>query len=96
MATAQNITGIHHVTAITSNAQKNLDFYASILGLRLVKKTVSFETPEIYHLYFGNEKGEAGSVLTFFPYKGLMQGRQGTGMLNTITFGRRSDAASAI
>ncbi len=80
------ITGIHHVTAIASDAQKNLDFYAGVLGLRLVKKTVNFDAPEVYHLYYGDELGNPGSILTFFPYQGLIAGRHGKGMLNTTTF----------
>jgi len=80
------ITGIHHVTAITSNAQNNIDFYAGILGLRLVKKTVNFDAQEVYHFYYGDTTGTPGTVLTFFPYKGLVNGRHGKGMLNTTTF----------
>jgi glyoxalase family protein len=79
-------TGIHHVTAIASNAQENLDFYAGILGLRLVKKTVNYDGPDVYHLYYGDEKGNPGSLLTFFPYAGLVNGRQGKSMLNTTAF----------
>lgn len=84
--TTAPITGIHHVSAISSDVQKTMKFYADILGLRLVKRTVNFDNPEVYHLYFGNERGEPGSLLTFFPYQGLKQGRHGTGMLNTTTF----------
>ncbi|MEO5997827.1 MAG: VOC family protein [Chitinophagaceae bacterium] len=80
------ITGIHHVTAICSDAQKNLDFYAGVLGLRLVKKTVNFDAPEVYHFYYGDEAGTPGSILTFFPYHGLIPGRHGKGKLNTTTF----------
>jgi len=80
------ITGIHHVTAIAGDAQKNIDFYAGILGLRLVKKTVNFDAPEVYHFYYGNEVGDPGTILTFFPYQGLTVGRHGKGMLNTVTF----------
>lgn len=80
------ITGIHHITAIAGEAQRNLDFYGGILGLRLVKKTVNFDAPEVYHFYFGNEQGEPGTILTFFPYKGLINGRHGKGMLNTTAF----------
>ena len=69
------ITGIHHVTAIVNDAQKNIDFYTGILGLRLVKKTVNFDAPEIYHFYYGDEAGTPGSILTFFPYSGLAGGR---------------------
>jgi glyoxalase family protein len=67
----QLITGIHHVTAIASNAQDNLDFYAGILGMRLVKKTVNFDGPEIYHFYYGDEAGNPGSILTFFSLPGI-------------------------
>src|SRR5689334_17417353 len=82
----QLITGIHHVTAIAGDAQKNVDFYTGILGLRLVKKTVNFDAPEVYHFYYGDEDGNPGSILTFFPYSGLVGGRHGKGMLNTTTF----------
>ena len=82
----QLITGIHHVTAIASDAQENIDFYIGILGLRLVKKTVNFDAPEVYHFYYGDESGNPGSILTFFPYGGLIKGRHGKGMLNTTTF----------
>jgi glyoxalase family protein len=82
----QLITGIHHVTAVASNAQKNIDFYAGILGLRLVKKTVNFDGPDVYHFYYGDENGNPGSIITFFPYQGLVNGRHGKGMLNTISF----------
>lgn len=83
---AQLITGIHHITALAGSAQKNLDFYAGILGLRLVKKTVNFDAPEIYHFYYGDEVGSPGSILTFFPYNNIMKGRHGKGMLNTTAF----------
>src|SRR5438034_7155979 len=82
----QLITGIHHVTAIASDAQKNIDFYTGILGLRLVKKTVNFDAPEIYHFYYGDEVGNPGSIMTFFPYEGIARGRRGKGMLNTTSF----------
>ncbi|MDF2187337.1 VOC family protein [Paraflavitalea sp. CAU 1676] len=80
------ITGIHHVTAIAGDAQKNLEFYAGILGTRMVKKTVNFDAPEVYHFYYGDQLGSPGSIMTFFPYNGLVRGRQGKGMLNTTTF----------
>src|SRR5882762_620016 len=82
----QLITGIHHVTALTSDAQKNIHFYAGILGMRLVKKTVNFDAREVYHFYYGDEAGHPGSILTFFPYQGLIEGRHGKGMLNTTAF----------
>lgn len=80
------ITGIHHVTAVASDAQKNIDFYVGILGLRLVKKTVNFDGPDVYHFYYGDDRGNPGSILTFFPYQGLVNGRHGKGMLNTTSF----------
>ncbi|KIC91677.1 VOC family protein [Flavihumibacter sp. ZG627] len=80
------ITGIHHVTAIAGSTQRNIDFYAGILGLRLVKKTVNFDAPEVYHFYYGNDAGNPGSILTFFPYEGLVNGRHGKGMLTTTSF----------
>ena len=82
----QLITGIHHITAIAGHTQKNIEFYTGILGLRLVKKTVNFDAPEVYHFYYGDEAGNPGSILTFFPYEGLVNGRQGKGMLNTTSF----------
>ena len=83
---SQLITGIHHITAIAGNAQKNIDFYTGILGLRLVKKTVNFDAPEVYHFYYGDEQGLPGSILTFFPYGQVQSGRHGKGALNTTTF----------
>ncbi len=73
------IPGIHHVTAIAGNPQQNVDFYAGILGMRLVKRTVNFDDPGIYHFYFGNEVGQPGTVLTFFPWPGARRGRRGHG-----------------
>ncbi len=80
------ITGIHHVTALAGEPQQNLNFYTGILGLRMVKKTVNFDAPDIYHFYYGNEKGQPGSIMTFFPYEGIQKGRHGKGMLNVTTF----------
>lgn len=82
----QLITGIHHITALAGGAQENVDFYTGILGLRLVKKTVNFDAPEVYHFYYGDEAGHPGSILTFFPYNGLTKGRHGKGMLNRTAF----------
>jgi glyoxalase family protein len=73
----KNLLGIHHVTAITGDAQKNIDFYAGTLGMRLVKKTVNFDDPNSYHLYFGDESGSPGSLLTFFAWPGAAKGRTG-------------------
>lgn len=80
------ITGLHHITALASDPQHNIDFYAGILGLRLVKKTVNFDAPEIYHLYYGNESGAPGTILTFFPYIGIPKGRKGKGQLTVTSF----------
>lgn len=86
------ILGIHHVTAIASDPQKNLDFYAGVLGLRLVKRTVNFDDPETYHFYFGDEVGTPGSILTFFPYPGARGGRQGPGQVAVTSFAVRPAA----
>ncbi|WP_192822451.1 ring-cleaving dioxygenase [Rufibacter sp. LB8] len=80
------ILGLHHITAIAGPAKKNLDFYTKILGLRLLKKTVNFDDPGTYHLYYGDEKGSAGTILTFFPYEGARRGSAGTGMATNIGY----------
>lgn len=79
--------GIHHITAICSNAQRTVDFYTKILGLRFVKKTVNFDAPDTYHLYFGNETGEPGTALTFFPFRDAGTGMRGLGQVTKIYFG---------
>ncbi len=84
--TTTDVLGIHHVTAIASDPQRNLDFYAGVLGLRLVKRTVNFDDPETYHLYFGDEVGHPGSIMTFFPWPGARRGRQGTGQVAVTSF----------
>ena len=71
--------GIHHITAIAGEPQRNLDFYAGVLGMRLIKLTVNFDDPTTYHLYYGDETGRPGSILTFFPWPRGQRGRQGTG-----------------
>lgn len=82
-----NITGIHHVTAISSHPQENLNFYTKILGLRLVKKTVNFDDPTAYHLYYGDESGSPGSIVTFFFWPGdIGRGRVGTGQSTRLSF----------
>jgi predicted esterase/catechol 2,3-dioxygenase-like lactoylglutathione lyase family enzyme len=81
-----HILGIHHVTAIASDPQRNLDFYAGLLGLRLVKRTVNFDDPQTYHLYYGDEVGNPGSIMTFFPWPGARRGRQGTGQVAVTSF----------
>lgn len=83
---SNNITGLHHVTALTSDAQKNVDFYAGLLGLRLVKKTINFDAPDVYHLYYGDEEGQPGTILTFFPFNGIPKGRKGKGQLTVTSF----------
>ncbi len=80
------ILGLHHITAISGNAKRTLEFYTKILGLRLVKKTVNFDDPGTYHFYFGDKKGTPGSILTFFPWQGIRQGTAGTGMATEIGY----------
>ena len=80
------INGIHHVTAIAGPAQRNLDFYTRTLGLRLVKKTVNFDDPGAYHLYYGDEAGSPGTILTFFPWEQAPAGRSGAGELQEAVF----------
>src|SRR5437870_7544665 len=87
------LEGLHHITMITGDAQKNVDFYADVLGLRLVKKTVNFDAPEAYHLYFGDEQGSPGSILTWFEFAGARPGRPGAGMIHTIQLGVASEDA---
>src|SRR5687768_7393372 len=82
----EQILGLHHITAIAANAQRNLDFYTRLLGLRLVKKTVNFDDPGTYHFYYGNETGEPGTILTFFPWEGITKGYTGTGMATEIGY----------
>lgn len=82
-----SILGLHHVTAISGDAQETVDFYAGVLGLRMVKKTVNFDDPGTYHLYFGNAAGEPGSVMTFFPWSNRgLKGRVGTGQVSVTSF----------
>jgi glyoxalase family protein len=78
--------GIHHITAITGDAPRNLDFYTRVLGLRLVKKTVNQDDPTVYHLFYADEAGSAGSDLTFFEYPGALPGRAGAGMVHLVTW----------
>lgn len=78
------LEGIHHVTAITADGQSNLDFYVGVLGLRLVKKTVNQDEPSVYHLFYADEQGSAGSDITFFEFPGASRGRAGAGMVHTI------------
>ena len=80
------LDGIHHITAIAGDPQRNVDFYTQALGLRLVKLTVNFDDPGTYHFYYGDATGAPGTVLTFFPFRGAPQGRRGTGQATTIAF----------
>jgi glyoxalase family protein len=89
------LDGLHHITMITGDAQRNIDFYADLLGLRLVKTTVNFDAPEAYHLYFGDETGSPGSILTWFEFAGAARGRAGAGMIHTLRLGVRAEAALA-
>jgi glyoxalase family protein len=82
----REILGIHHVTAIAGEPQQNVDFYAGLLGLRLVKLTVNYDDPQTYHLYYGDEDGHPGTILTFFPWLGAPKGRKGSGQLTTTSF----------
>jgi glyoxalase family protein len=81
-----DIRGIHHVTAIAGHPQRNVNFYTSLLGLRLVKLTVNFDVPTTYHLYFGDELGRPGTILTFFPWSDAPKGHRGTGQVVTTSF----------
>ena len=87
------LEGLHHLTMITGDAQRNVEFYADVLALRLVKKTVNFDQPEAYHLYFGDERGSPGSVLTWFEFAGVPQGRPGIGDIHTLQLGVGTDAS---
>ena len=81
-----NPQGIHHVTAIASDPQANVDFYTKVLGLRLVKQTVNFDAPHVWHLYYGDEQGSPSSILTFFPWPGVIQGKEGAGLTTATAF----------
>src|SRR5471030_2232368 len=81
----QGVNGLHHITAIAGPAQENLDFYAGILGMRLVKKSVNQDDPSTYHLFYADGEGHAGSGLTFFPWAHMPRGRDGTGLTNEVS-----------
>ena len=80
------IVGLHHVTAIASNPQQNLDFYTGIMGLRFVKRTVNFDDPSSYHFYFGDDSGSPGTILTFFAWPGASRGHAGAGEVSRVSF----------
>src|SRR2546430_3874408 len=87
------LEGVHHVTAITADAPLNVEFYAGLLGLRLVKKTVNQDDPTVYHLFYADERGDPGSDITFFEYPGARQGRPGAGMVHTVRWRVASEEA---
>ncbi len=87
------LDGMHHITMITGDATANVAFYADLLGLRMVKQTVNFDAPDAYHLYFGDEHGTPGSILTWFEFAGAQRGRAGAGMIHTIALGVASEAS---
>ena len=87
------LEGLHHITMITGDARKNVDFYADVLGFRLVKTTVNFDAPDAYHLYFGDETGAPGSILTWFEFSGAAPGRPGLGDIHTLQLGVSSEDA---
>src|SRR4051794_18231280 len=87
------LEGIHHITAITGDAPRNVDFYVRVLGLRMVKKTVNQDDPTVYHLFYADEHGSPGSDLTFFEYPGIPAGRAGQGMVHRIVWRVGSTAA---
>ncbi|MEF2244395.1 ring-cleaving dioxygenase [Paenibacillus sp. IITD108] len=84
--------GIHHITAIVGHPQENVDFYAGVLGLRLVKQTVNFDDPNTYHLYFGDKGGKPGTIITFFPWAGARQGKIGDGQVGVTGYAVPKDA----
>ncbi|MBP2000738.1 glyoxalase family protein [Paenibacillus shirakamiensis] len=83
---SQITAGIHHITAFVTNPQQNVDFYAGVLGLHLVKKTINFDAPEVYHLYFGDQVGSPGTAMTFFPWPNSRMGTIGGGQVGIVTF----------
>lgn len=80
------IKGLHHVTSMAADAQENNDFFTKLLGLRRVKKTVNFDAPDVYHLYYGDHVGTPGSVMTYFPFPHIAKGRRGTGEVSETAF----------
>jgi glyoxalase family protein len=88
----KKIVGLHHVTAIAGDPQRNLDFYIGLLGLRLVKRTVNFDDPGTYHFYFGDARGMPGTILTFFPWPGVRRGNRGVGQIEATAFAISPDS----
>src|ERR687896_2428473 len=87
------LEGIHHITLITGDAPRNVDFYTRVLGLRLVKKTVNQDDPTVYHLFYADEEGSPGADITFFEYPGARRGRAGDGMVHTVRWRVASEEA---
>ena len=87
------LEGVHHVTAITGDAPGNVDFYARVLGLRLVKKSVNQDDPTVYHLFYGDDEGTPGNDITFFEYRNAQPGRAGAGMVHRVVWRVGSDEA---
>jgi glyoxalase family protein len=87
------LDGIHHVTCVTADAPRNVDFYTRVLGLRLVKKSVNQDDPTVYHLFYADEEGTPGSDITFFEYPGIRRGRAGAGMIHTVEWRIASEEA---
>jgi len=81
-----SIAGIHHITSLASDPQQNVDFYTTFLGLRLVKQTVNFDAPDVFHLYYGDEIGRPGTILTFFPFPDAARGKRGAGEASAVAF----------
>jgi glyoxalase family protein len=90
----KKISGLHHVTVIASDPQRNLNFYVGLLGLRLVKRTVNFDDPGTYHFYFGDARGTPGTILTFFPWPGARRGQRGVGQIEATAFAISPDSVS--
>ncbi|MFN2142317.1 MAG: ring-cleaving dioxygenase [Candidatus Promineifilaceae bacterium] len=86
------LQGIHHITAIASDPQANIDFYHNLLGQRLIKKTINFDDPGTYHFYFGDESGTPGTILTFFPWRGAVRGRRGNGEVAATAYTVRPES----
>lgn len=87
-----NIIGIHHITAMAGDAQRNVDFYVSVLGLRLVKRSINQDVPDVYHLYYGDAVGSPGTAMTFFPFGRAARGRRGSGEIGRVSFAAPPDS----
>jgi glyoxalase family protein len=94
VANERKISGLHHVTAIASDPQQNLEFYVGLLGMRFVKRTVNFDDPGTYHFYFGDRRGTPGTILTFFPWPGVRSGIRGVGQIEATAFTISADSVN--